>query len=162
MIEEGKYAVIHYTGTFTNGEVFDSSVDGDPFEFLVGSGQVIPGFDAAVRDMKIDEEKDVFISADDGYGQYDESLVYHFPIDQVQGQFTPEVGMTIGLQLEDGRQMPATITEIGADAITVDMNHPLAGKDLNFRIKLLEVNDEAKYGYGECGCGCGDDSCSTC
>lgn len=161
MVEEGKYAVIHYKGTFENGEVFDSSMDGDPFEFLVGSGQVIPGFDTAVRDMKINDEKDVYIAADDAYGQYDDSLIYRFPVGQVEGQFTPELGMTIGLQLEDGRQMPATITDISNDTITVDMNHPLAGKNLNFHIKLLEVNDEAKYHYHGCDCGCEDD-CSSC
>ncbi len=160
MVKNDDYVVIHYTGTFTDGEVFDTSQDRDPLEFQVGTGMVIPGLEKAMIGMTIDEEKDITISPEEAYGDHDENLVYTFPIEEIRSQFEPEIGMVIGVQLEDGRQVPAEIVEIGAEDVRIDLNHPLAGKTLNFHIKLVEINDEPKYGGG-CDC-CDHDSGSGC
>lgn len=162
---EGAYALVHYTGSFDNGEVFDSSLDRDPLEFQVGTGAVIRGFDKAVQDMKLDEERSIILPPEEAYGSYDETLVYSFPIEDVKSQFDPQLGMTIGVQLDDGTHASALITGITDTEVKLDMNHPLAGKTLHFTIKLIEINDEPKYsdecGSGECGDSCGG-GCSCC
>lgn len=154
MVQEGKYVLVHYTGSFDNGEIFDSSLDREPLEFQVGSGALIRGFDTAVLGMKIDEEKNITLNPEEGYGQYDETLIYSFPIDEVKSQFDPNPGMTIGVMLENGSQMPALITEVTDTEVKVDLNHPLAGKTLHFKIKLIEINDAPKYNHS-----CSSDSC---
>ena len=158
MIKDGNYVVVHYTGTFEDGTVFDSSSDRQPLEFKVGEGSVIPGFESAIVQMNIEEEKNIVIQPDDAYGRYDDSLIHSFPAESVREQFDPEVGMTIGVQLENGNQIPALITEVGEESVTIDLNHPLAGKTLHFNVKLLEVNDAPKYNTG-CESGCCDTGC---
>lgn len=160
MVTEGKYVAIHYTGKFDDGQVFDSSLDGAPFEFQAGAGMVIPGLDRAVLGMKIDEEKDIVIAPKEGYGDYDDNLLYAFPLEEVQQQFKPEIGMTIGLQMDNGRQIPAVIKEITDDEIVVDMNHPLAGKTLHFHVKVVNISDEPEYSGGCDSCGGYSDGCS--
>ncbi len=159
MIENGKYVVVHYTGSLEDGEVFDTSADREPLEFQLGAGTVIPGFDSAVAGMKIDDEIDIVLPPAEAYGDYDDSLLHRFPVADVRSQFEPEIGMTIGVQLDNGARVPATITEITDEIVTIDLNHPLSGKTLHFHIKLLEINDTAKYG-DSCGAG-GCDSCGS-
>lgn len=130
---------VHYTGKLENGDVFDKSMDGQPLEFVVGSGQVIPGFDRAVEGMKLEEEKDVKIEVDDAYGQRNESYVKDFPKKNLPEGFVPTEGATIALQDNMGRPIPGTITEVKDESFTVDLNHPLAGKVLNFNIKVIEI-----------------------
>jgi len=158
MVENNKFVMLHYTGSFDDGEVFDSSIGGQPLEFQVGAGMVIPGLDKAVVGMKIDEEKEIKIEPAEAYGEYDESRKNSYPLADIKQNFEPEVGMTIGIQMENGMQMPAQIAEITDTEVLIDMNHPLAGKTLNFKIQVLEINDEAKL-TGGCSCsGCDDDS----
>lgn len=159
MVEEGKFVAVHYTGSFDNGDAFDTSIDSDPLEFQVGSGSLIPGFENAVIGMKIDDEKDIVLMPEEAYGVYDESLIYGFPLADVKSQFEPEIGMTIGMQLENGQQVPAVVSEITDDEVKFDLNHPLAGKTLHFHIKVVDINDEAKYGGGGCGGGCNSGCC---
>lgn len=149
MVEEGKYVAIHYVGKHADGEIFDSCTDNPPFEFQAGAGMVIPGLDDAVIGMKINDEKDIVIEPESGYGEYDEEMVHSIPRSEVGDDFTPEVGMIVGVQMEDGMQIPATVTEITDDEILIDLNHPLAGKTLHFHIKVLEINEEPKY-HQEC------------
>ena len=148
MVKNNDYVQVHYTGSFDSGEVFDTSSDGTPLEFKVGSGMVIPGFDNAVVGMDVNEEKNIKISSADAYGEYDESLIYPFPIEEVKANFEPQVGMTVALHGQDGRQMPAVVKEITDEQVFIDMNHPLAGKDLNFTIKVVEVNDTPQQQSG--------------
>ncbi len=159
MVKDGNYVVVHYTGTFEDGSVFDTSLDRHPLEFKVGEGSVIRGFENAVLGMKIEEEKDVKITPDDAYGVYDDTLIHSFPVETVKEQFEPEKGMTIGVQLENGAQVPAVITDVAEGMVKIDLNHPLAGKTLHFHIKLIEINEARKYGTS-CGSGCCDDGCS--
>ncbi|MGQ9842220.1 MAG: FKBP-type peptidyl-prolyl cis-trans isomerase [Spirochaetota bacterium] len=160
MVTEGKYVAIHYTGKFDDGQVFDSSLDGAPFEFQAGAGMVIPGLDRAVLGMKLDEEKDIVIVPKEGYGDYDDNLLYAFPLEEVQQQFKPEIGMTIGLQMDNGAQIPAVVKEITDDEVVVDMNHPLAGKTLHFHVKVVNISDEPEYSGGCDACGGYSDGCS--
>ena len=158
MISEGKYVVIDYKGAFENGDVFDTSVGAQPLEFQSGLGMMIPGIEKAVIDMNIGEEKNVVILPIDGYGDYDKTLMHEFPIEEIRESFEPEIGMRVMVEMGNGRSVPAEISSISENKVIFDMNHPLAGKTLHFWVKLLEVNDEAKYSSH--GCGCSDSSCS--
>jgi peptidylprolyl isomerase len=158
MIREGQFAAIHYAGTLDDGQTFDSSFGGQPFEFQVGSGSVIPGLERAVIGMKVGDEKDVSMEPDEAYGEYDESLIHRVPKDEMKANFEPKEGMAISVMLENGAKVPAFIKEISNAEIVIDLNHPLAGKTLHFHIKVIDINDESKYS-GSCSSGC--DSCGS-
>lgn len=130
---------VHYKGTLTDGQLFDSSEGREPLEFTVGSGQVIPGFDSAVLDMEIGEEKAFAIPSDEAYGGRDERLIQEVGKDQIPEELQPEVGMMLSSTLPNGEQIPVKVTEVADQSITIDANHPLAGEDLKFEIKLVEI-----------------------
>jgi FKBP-type peptidyl-prolyl cis-trans isomerase 2 len=141
--------------------VFDSSEDGEPLEFVLGSGQVIPGFDNAVNGMKLDESKKVTIPADQAYGPHHSQMVVEVELDKFGPDMKPEKGKRVHLSMEDGHQVPVTITAVGKTHATLDANHPLAGKDLTFDLRLVgagPVPDGYRRGCGGCGSGggCGD------
>jgi peptidylprolyl isomerase len=141
-VKSGDKVKVDYTGTLDDGKVFDSSTHGDhshPLEFEVGAKQVIPGFENALIGMKVGEEKTVRLESKDAYGEPQAELVKTLPRKILPADMEPKEGMMIGLGTPDGHQFPATITEVGADTINVDMNHPLAGKALNFKLKLVEI-----------------------
>jgi peptidylprolyl isomerase len=136
----GQTVRVHYTGTLRDGSVFDSSRDGEPLEFTLGSGQVIQGFDEAVLGMSVGDEKTVEIPADQAYGPHRSELLLPVERNQLPDEMAPEVGQS--LQMSDGRQtFPVTIREVGSDTVVLDANHPLAGKDLVFVLTLLEILD---------------------
>ena len=139
VVKKGDKVKVQYTGSLEDGTVFDSSKAGEPLEFTVGSGQMIPGFDKAVEGMKLNEEKKVTIKAEDAYGKRDEALIMEFPLASLPKNFKPEKGMMIPLQDPTGRQIPGTIIDITENSIIVDLNHPLAGKDLTFDIKVVGI-----------------------
>ena len=131
---------VHYTGKLSSGEVFDSSVDrGEPLEFTLGEGQLIPGFEKGLIDMKVNEKKTLNISKDDAYGDKRDELIQEVSKDQLPPDIKPEVGMGLMSKTPDGREMPLTVAEVKDDSIMVDANHPLAGKDLVFEVEVLEV-----------------------
>lgn len=137
--KEGDTVKIHYTGTFDDGNVFDSSEKRDPIEFVVGEGKVIKGFDKAVTGMKVDEEKDVKISPAQGYGERDDRLVRPFPKSKLPPEPKPQPGMILSLKGPNGQTVMAKIDSIDGDDVLLDFNHPLAGKNLNFKLRLVEV-----------------------
>lgn len=142
MSNDGKRVRAHYTGTFDDGTVFDSSVErGEPLEFVCMAGQMIPGFDAAVKDMTVGETKKVHLPASEAYGERDERLVQTVPTDHVPGAEELPVGQTIYLQGPGGQPLPALVVEVTDEHVIFDMNHEMAGKDLNFEITLVEVLD---------------------
>ena len=130
---------IHYTGTLDDGTQFDSSAGRDPLEFAVGSGQVIPGFDKAVDGMAVGESKSVKIDPEDAYGERHEQLVQEVPKSSLPEDIDPEVGMRLQASTPNGQVMQLVVTDVREEAITVDGNHPLAGKALNFDIELVEI-----------------------
>ena len=139
-VNEGQTVSLHYIGTFDDGTKFDSSRDrGQPLTFQVGSGQVIPGFDTAVRSMTVGETQDVRIEAAEAYGETNPEAFQDVP----RAIFDPEmelvVDATVYGQQPDGSQMMARIVEFNDETVSLDLNHPLAGKPLNFNIELLTV-----------------------
>jgi peptidylprolyl isomerase len=158
MVENGKYVQIQYTGTFDNGEIFDSNVGQDALEFLVGSGAVINGLDQGVVGMKIEDEKDITVAPEQGYGDYNADFIVTLPLAEMKTNFNPEPGMIISIQMENGALIPARITDVNEANVILDLNHPLAGKTLHFKVKILAINDEAQM-EDRCG-GCSDSSCS--
>ena len=138
--KSGDTVKIHYTGTLDDGSQFDSSAGRDPLEFTLGSGQVIPGFDNAVDGMSVGDKKSVNIPPADAYGERHDQLVQEVPHSALPEDLTPEVGMGLQAQGPDGQVMNLTVTEVGEESITVDGNHPLAGKALNFDIELVSID----------------------
>ncbi len=142
MSNEGKKVKIHYKGTLADGEQFDSSRDhGQPLEFVCMSGQVIPGFDNAVRDMAVGDTITVDIPAADAYGEHDDAKVTRIQYEMLPGAEKLEVGQHIRVASAQGIPMPCTVVDKDDESVTLDMNHPLAGKDLTFEIELLEAVD---------------------
>ncbi|HEX2091826.1 MAG TPA: peptidylprolyl isomerase [Longimicrobiaceae bacterium] len=129
---------VHYTGTLDGGEVFDSSRGREPLEFTLGAGQVIPGFDEAVAGMAPGEEKRVTIPSDEAYGPRRGDLV--LVVDR--GQFPEHLHPTVGQQYQmsqGGREFVVTVADVSEDAVVLDANHPLAGEDLTFDLRLVEI-----------------------
>jgi len=130
---------VHYTGTLSDGTTFDSSEGREPLEFTVGSGQVIPGFDIAVADLEVGDTATVNIAAADAYGERSDEGIQVFPRDAFPPDASPEVGWAVELSSPEGERVPATVAEVTDESITLDFNHPLAGKDLTFEITLVEI-----------------------
>ena len=142
MSNEGKRVRAHYTGTFDAGTVFDSSLKrGEPLEFVCMAGQMIPGFDNAVKDMEVGEVKKIHLPASEAYGEQNEELVQTVPTSNVPGAEDLPVGQRVYLQGPGGQPLPALVVEVTEEHVTFDLNHEMAGKDLNFEIKLVEVLD---------------------
>ncbi len=129
---------VHYTGTLDDGTVFDSSRERDPLEFVLGQGSLIPGFESAVEGREAGEKVCVTLPPDKAYGDVDRELIFTVPRAQVPDHIPLNVGVPLQLSNEQG-QMDVTITEVGADEITLDANHPLAGKTLTFEIEIVEI-----------------------
>jgi FKBP-type peptidyl-prolyl cis-trans isomerase 2 len=137
---KGKKVKAHYIGTLDDGTKFDSSLDrGEPIEFTCGAGQMIPGFDAAVEDMEVNETKKVHIPAGDAYGEKNPALERKIPIAQIPNAADMPVGERIYLSGPGGQPMPVLVVEKTDDYVLFDMNHELAGKNLNFEITLVEI-----------------------
>ncbi|MFW5951769.1 MAG: FKBP-type peptidyl-prolyl cis-trans isomerase [Gemmatimonadota bacterium] len=137
--QQGDTVAVHYTGKLDDGEVFDSSKERDPLEFQVGGGQVIPGFDRAVDGLEVGESREVRLEPEEAYGEPREDLVVSVERNQFPDEAEPQVGQHVQVQVAPGQSRVATIQEIGDDAITLDLNHPLAGKALNFEVELVEI-----------------------
>ena len=137
--KSGDTVKIHYAGTLDDGTQFDSSTGREPFEFALGSGQVIPGFDNAVDGMAVGESKTVTIPVEEAYGERHDQLVQQVPKTSLPEDMKPEVGMQLQSQDPDGQMMNLVVTVVEEESITVDANHPLAGHALTFDIELIEV-----------------------
>ncbi len=161
-VENGNMVSVHYTGTLEDGEVFDSSEGREPLEFQVGSGAIIRGFDEALIGMKEGEEKEITLPPEMAYGYRDESLVRDVPKVVLGGDFDPQEGMLVGVQMENGSRVPATITQVTDDSVTLDLNPPLAGKTLNFKIKVMNISEAPAGGCATCGPTCGSSSDGGC
>ena len=136
----GKTCRTHYRGTFNDGTQFDSSYDrGEPLEFVCGAGQMIRGFDAAVADMEVGQVVDVHLMPEEAYGMPDPNAIFTIEIAQLPGSEDLEVGQQVYLSNQYGQPFPVKVTAKEEKTITFDANHEMAGKELNFRIELVEV-----------------------
>ena len=140
MADDGDTVKVHYTGTLEDGTVFDTSIGREPLEFTLGEGIVIPGFEEAVMGMRVGESKTVTIPVEKAYGPHYADLVIVAEREQLPAGLDPEVGQQLQMQQTDGRTTTVTVTDVSEETITVDANHPLAGKDLTFKIELVEIN----------------------
>lgn len=137
-MKPGSKVKVHYTGTFSDGTVFDSSEGKEPLEFTIGESQVISGFENAVKDMGLNQEKTIKINPEEAYGNRDERMVVSIPRGKLPQE--AEKGGKLILKGPQGQQLPAVITEVTEDIVKVDLNHPLAGKELTFKVKVVEIN----------------------
>ncbi len=139
-IKKGDKIKVEYTGTLEDGTVFDTSEGKQPLEFEAGSGQLIKGFDDAVIGMEKDEEKEIKIEKDQAYGDVNPELLKKIPRDKLPPEQEPKPGMMLAMSTPDGKQIPAKIAEVDDKEITIDLNHPLAGKTLIFKIKVVDIS----------------------
>jgi FKBP-type peptidyl-prolyl cis-trans isomerase 2 len=141
-IQNGSKIKLDYEGKLEDGTVFDSSKKQDqhaPLEFVVGENKVIPGFEKGIMGMEKDQEKEIVLEPKDAYGERNELMVQKIPKEKLPSEIKPEKGMVLALKAPDGRQIPVPVINVSEKDITLDMNHPLAGKKLIFKVKILEV-----------------------
>lgn len=135
----GDTVKIHYTGTLGDGTVFDSSRERDPLEFTIGQGQVIEGFEKAVVGMSVGESKQAMIPAAEAYGLRHDEMVMEVDRARFPDHIAPEVGQTLQIDRGEGRTVLVTVAAVTDSSVTIDANHPLAGKDLTFDLELVEI-----------------------
>lgn len=137
--KHGDHVKVHYDGKLDDGTVFDSSREREPMEFTIGEHRLIPGFEEAVIGMIPGESKNAHIPSDEAYGPYHENLVVQVDRGQFPVEITPEIGQLLQLKGADGEAVMVTVVAFDDELVTLDANHPLAGKDLNFTIELVEI-----------------------
>lgn len=138
--KKGDKVTVHYTGSLDDGTVFDSSEGREPLEVTLGSGQVIPGFDAALTGMTIGEKKNVKIPVDQAYGPRNEDMVMSVPNEQVPPDLSPEIGQKLQMGSPTGELLLVEVVDITDTHVILDANPPLAGKDLIFDLALVSIN----------------------
>lgn len=155
-IKDGMYVQVHYVGTLDDGTVFDDSRERQPLEFQIGHRSVIPGFEQAIKGMALNEEKQINLSPESGYGERQDNLVREFPTTML-GEDKVEAGQDVWFDSPQG-PVPGKVLSLTGENFKVDFNHPLAGKSLNFQLTLVGVTDQPTQPVSSCGCGCGSDA----
>ncbi|MFE4107844.1 FKBP-type peptidyl-prolyl cis-trans isomerase [Almyronema epifaneia] len=135
----GDTVVVHYTGKLQDGTVFDSSVDRQPFQFSIGGGEVIPGFEQAVVGMAPGEAKTEVIPCDQAYGPHRSEIVFEVQRQQLPAEAEVSIGQQFQLQHPSGQMIPVMVTEVEGSKVVLDANHPLAGEELTFEIQLVDI-----------------------
>jgi len=148
LVIEGKRVRVHYTLT-VDGNIIDSSKEGEPMEIRVGTRQVIPGFENAIKNMKVGEKKSFEVSPEEGYGLEDPKAIHEVSRDKLPPDLKPEPGMTLYAKDKNGLPMPIRITEVKKDTVVMNFNHPLAGKTLKFEVEIIEILMAQKPVSGE-------------
>ena len=148
LIVDGDIVSVHYHGTLNDGSTFDSSYDrGDPINFTVGSGMMIEGFENNIRGMSLGEKKKFTIPSDQAYGPHDEEAVQNIPREQFPQDMEIEPGLVVTGGRPNGQSVNATIVSENENTVTLDFNHPMAGKDLTFEVEIVHLetksNEEA-------------------
>ena len=138
--KKGDTVRINYTGTLDNGETFDSSAGREPLEFELGSGQIIPGLDAAINGMAVGDKKIVNVPFDQAYGAVNEQARQAVPRGQIPDNIPLEPGTQLQMQTPQGQVVQVTVSQVSDDEVTLDANHPLAGKDLTFDIEIMGID----------------------
>ena len=169
-ISDNQVVSIHYElRNVDNGEILDSNINAAPLSFIVGKGQIVPGLEEKIKELKAGDNANIKVAAADAYGIYDENAVQTLPKEQFAG-LELQVGMTLYGQGEEAETVQVVVKSFNDEIVEIDFNHPLAGQDLLFAINVVEVRDattdEILNGYvggehsGGCGCGTGG-SCHT-
>ncbi len=137
--KQGDTVHIHYTGRLADGTTFDSSKDRDPLELTLGEGAVIPGFEKAIEGMNVGDQKTAEIPVDEAYGPRRDELVMDVPRTQLPDGMDPKPGEQLRMQTPDGQAVPVVVAGTSDEAVKIDANHPLAGKDLTFDLLLVKI-----------------------
>lgn len=138
-VKAGDTVRLHYTGTLDDGTQFDSSAGRDPLEFTVGSGQIIPGLDREIPGMEVGDKKTVTIAPEEAYGTHDPARVQAVPREQIPDHIPTDPGTQLQMQTPQGQAIPVTVTDATETEVTLDANHPLAGKALTFDVELVGI-----------------------
>ena len=149
-VQDGYVVSLEYTLTI-DGEEIDSSIGGEPLEFLQGAGNIIPGLEKALYGMTVGQSKTVVVSPEEGYGEFDEEAMITVPRSEFPKEIPLELGLELEMNDEDGNPMSAFVAEIGKDEVTLDLNHPLAGDELHFDVKIVGLrpatDEELEHGH---------------
>ena len=137
--KNGDTVKVHYTGKLEDGTVFDTSTARDPLQFVIGDGQIIPGFEQGVIGMNTGESKTINISSEKAYGPRHEDRVLEVNQDQIPKHLELEIGQQVQIPQTDGSKIQFIVKGVSETNVTLDANHPLAGKDLTFEIELTEI-----------------------
>lgn len=135
----GDTVKVHYEGTLEDGTVFDTTAGKEPFEFTLGSGEVIPGFDQAVEGMSVGEKQSVSLEPAEAFGEYHSELILEVPRSQLPKDIDPHVGMALQAKDPEGNVTRMNVTKVSDESITLDSNHPIAGKNVSFAIELVSI-----------------------
>ncbi|MDA9346361.1 peptidylprolyl isomerase [Porticoccaceae bacterium] len=150
-IKENSAVSFHYTLTDDDGQQLDSSAGKEPLAYLHGAGNIIPGLESALKGKSVGDAMIVAVTAAEGYGEVQKELIQEVPRDAFQGVDSIEVGMQFEAQTGQGGTVPVTVTAVTEEIVTVDGNHPLAGKNLNFDVSIEDVRDateeELEHGH---------------
>ncbi len=153
-----------YSLRLTDGQVIDSSEGREPLEFVTGQGQIIPGLEKALYGMSLGDEKDVVVQPSEGYGEFDSDLFETLPRSVFPADVELEEGMGFRMRTDGGQIVVAYVDSIEDDQVTVNLNHPLAGETLYFKVKIAGLREATEQDLagcsgscGSCGCGCGED-----
>jgi len=137
-IHDGSKVAVDYV-LIVDGNVVDSSQGRGPLEYTQGEGKLIPGFTTELEGMKAGDEKTFEVKPEDGYGNPDPAGIKKMPLSSVPEEIKPQVGMVLQMQDQEGQTFPARVVNMDQDSITIDLNHPLAGKALTFKVKVVSV-----------------------
>ncbi len=139
--QNGDVVKVHYTGKHTTGQVFDSSVGQEPLSFVLGEGQMIPGFEKGILGMMTGSKKSIEIPFMEAYGESYPDLIMEVPREEIPKEIPLELGMPLSVQTAEGHPATVFVIQLTDTHVTLDANHPLAGKDLIFEVELVEVSD---------------------
>ncbi|MFT5778262.1 MAG: FKBP-type peptidyl-prolyl cis-trans isomerase 2 [Crocinitomicaceae bacterium] len=140
-VKENNTVKVHYTGKLPDGQVFDSSEGKDPLEFTLGKGQIIPGFEKGLIDMKLNEKKTITIAKEEAYGEINDKLKQEVKRSELPSDMIPEVGMGLVSKSQDGQESNLRVIEVKEESIIIDGNHPLAGKELVFDLEVVAISE---------------------
>lgn len=138
-IESGSVVEVHYTGTLSNGDVFDSSQGREPLKVTIGQGQLINGFEDSLKGMALNEKKTFTLAPEEAYGQRSDEAMRQFPRKELPPDMEVQEGQMLALSTSDGQQIPARVAELNDESITLDLNHPLAGQSLTFEVEVVAI-----------------------
>ena len=140
LAKRGDTVHVHYRGTLSDGTEFDSSSGSDPIRFTIGAGEVIPGFESAIEGMSTGDKKTETIAAANAYGERQDELVFTVPRNQMPPDTDVEIGDMLRIGFPDGSNAAVQVAALDDDSVTLDANHPLAGKDLTFELELVSID----------------------